>query len=112
MEKNDIDQYLSEVEANLPSNFSWRVMQRILAIKIEQARGKARWEVSLISVGTLLGTLALVFSYSLYAGTPAWQVPLWGTMALPALGVLAVFFILDSALSERRSANRQSHGAG
>ena len=106
MEKNDlmdVDRYLEKVDTNLPSNFSWLVMQRIMAIKIEQARGKARWEVSLIGLGTLIGALVLAFCYSLYAGVPGWQVPLWGTMAIPALGVLAVFFILDSALAERLS---------
>jgi hypothetical protein len=88
--------------ARLPTNFEFLVMQRISGRRLTQARKRAQWQSSLITVAMALSMGAMLFVLGLFFELPKFQLPFDGTTVLPALMVLVVAFLLDTGFAARK----------
>lgn len=93
----------------LPSNFTYRVMERIrqqeLVQRLRLARLRALWESSLVSLAALPLCAVLFYLTSAYLES-SYSLALPGGWLLPALVVLASMFLLDTRLKLRAGDDR------
>lgn len=89
---------LQSSDHQLPSNFSWLVMQRILVEKVHRAQQRAIWEACLVTLVTLASATLLFFAYTQYTGEQALAIPSLSLVAIPAVLTLFFLFLVDTAI--------------
>ena len=94
-----LDAYFAQDNSALPSNFSWLVMQRVMAKRLEAAQRQGRFYATLASIGCVIAGIGLLVLYSLYAGSVAVSLPKLGGLAAPVVLAFVLVVSLDLAVT-------------
>lgn len=108
----EIDRLISSVnsQVRLPSNFSNRVMQKILSVKVERARKGAIFQSGVVGIVSSLAGYGLLVALTKYYALQDLFITSWQAVQSPGLpilsGLVLIFLImLDGFLSSRRLHN-------
>ncbi len=115
--EKEFDRLISSAnsQVNLPSNFSNRVMQKILRLKVERARKGAIFQSGVVAIVSSLAGYGLLVALTKYYGLQDLFIAAWKLIQLPGMlllsGLVLIFLImLDGFLSSRRLQNRSNRG--
>lgn len=109
VQQDALDRLMSAADSQprLPSNFTYRVMQRILELKVERAKGSAVFLSGLIAIVSLVLGLGMLAIYAEYYGVQDLFENTWKgiqSLTLPVLSgcVLVSLVMLDGFISSQK----------
>lgn len=94
-------------DGQLPTNFSWMVMQKVYGIKLARARQRAVWESTFVVLAMLIVSAVLLAGWAMYVGieSPGFLGKI--DIAIPALLTLIGCLLLDAVLGILRRESKQ-----